>query len=1051
MIEEIQLPVCQSTKTKTNSHIMTLPHWFKNITTLVAIMSISASTVCAELIQFNSLPDEASRTDLCGEWKFKYIPAQKTSGKKQKSSESEEGQDTTGDKPQNAGKDEDFIKPSFDVSSWKSITVPGHWELQGFAQPKYADELDEGLGLYRRTFKATRPTNGSRVYLRFEGALFGYAVFVNGKRLGEWNSGFQPATFDITDALQPGSAENVLAVRIYTRSRGWDFNAMDCWSISGIYREVSLYTLPANHILDHTVTTTLESDGSATIAVQAKAKKAAEIEVRLIAPDGSVAGKTNLKLGNDGQGKGSFKLAKPALWTAETPTLYRMELDLREGNVVVQKISNRVGVRQISVDNGVFKINGQPVKLRGVNHHEIWPEGRVATFERMKKDLTLMRAANINFIRTSHYPPHPSLLTLADEMGIYVDCEIPFIHGRRNLKDPNFQPDLDERARAGVGRDKNHASVIFWSLGNENPINTLGSNVGKLVKELDPTRPITFPTIGSYFRNNWQNLPEHMDIYAPHYPSGSTVRDYATQLKKPFVATEFSHMRGISRGGKGLQEAWDAMLVAPNSAGGAIWLFQDQGILRTTDDASKVANADQFVWLDESRYFDTNGYFGVDGIVYSDRTPQLDYWLVRKVYAPVRIEVEGGNLVASPEGFAVQIENRNDFLSLKGYNIRWKISRNGQSITEGTLPLSAVPHATEKIVVPAKVPADAGDDVLTLELRCIDPAGTCINERTWRVPTNTTVSKNTVLLKTMPNRAPTSTIDDAFITAGNADWKLTVDRQTGQISLTDAKGTKLFTAAGPHVSRKLLITEVGKKRVNEKSYWQGELLTELKSLRTSVEKDKDQVIVVVGGEYLRPGHADQTIEGEVRFRLRSDNTIEVSYNYLPKNTKDSMVEVGYSVAVPSELSEFRWLGQGPYATYPGKDRQSEYGLHRLNRDDLYFPGNRRNTEFAMLTTPAGRGLWLSGKNLTVSVENRDSFTLWSHIADGARKNQSKEDPKDEGVDNKSDFKASSLKSISGTFTLTPLSEQWPTPLRRWCGNPGTSTQPFRPFLRSYDQ
>ena len=178
-----------------------------------------------------------------------------------------------------------------------------------------------------------------------------------------------------------------------------------------------------------------------------------------------------------------------------------------------------------------------------------------------------------------------------------------------------------------------------------NPVNPLGLNVGKLVKELDPTRPITFPTMGSYFRTNWQKFPEQVDLYAPHYPSGNTIADYATQLSRPIVATEYAHMRGISRGGKGLQDAWDAMWAAPRSAGGAIWQFEDQGLLRTAEDASKVPNADQMVWLDPHRYFDTFGYFGVDGIVYSDRTPQLDYWWVRKVYAPFKIVLAA----ASPE------------------------------------------------------------------------------------------------------------------------------------------------------------------------------------------------------------------------------------------------------------------------------------------------------------------------------------------------------------------------------------------------------------------
>ena len=175
---------------------------------------------------FNSVPQDGDRLSLAGEWRFRYVA----------------GAD--------AGKDEGFHRPDHDLAGWSSIKVPGHWEMQGFAAPKYAGDVVEGLGLYRRTFRLRKPADGGKVYLRFDGVLFGHVAWVNGRKVGEWNMGFNPVTYDVTDALLPGESDNVLAVRVSTRSRGWDFDTMDCWSISGIYRDVTLFSLPANHLLE---------------------------------------------------------------------------------------------------------------------------------------------------------------------------------------------------------------------------------------------------------------------------------------------------------------------------------------------------------------------------------------------------------------------------------------------------------------------------------------------------------------------------------------------------------------------------------------------------------------------------------------------------------------------------------------------------------------------------------------------------------------------------------------------------------------------------------
>jgi len=966
-------------------------------------------------------------TSLNGSWTFRYIP----------------GLD--------AGADERFVAPAFDTSAWKPIAVPGHWELQGFAEPQYADALQPGLGLYRRTFRTEKAWADQRVFLRFEGVLFGFAAFVNGKPVGEWASGFNPATFDITDALAPAGAENVLAVRVTTRSKGWDFDTMDCWSISGIYRDVTVFALPATHLQDLATRTALQPDGSAQLAIDALASGSATLTGRLRAPDGRVVQTFETALAADGRGAATVSVARPTLWTAESPSLYRLELELKSAGRILQRHATRIGLRQVTIEEGILKLNGTPIKLRGVNHHEIWPEGRVSTEANTRRDLQLMREANINFVRTSHYPPHPRLLDLCDELGLYVLDEVPFIHGRQHLTDPDFQDTLYTRARATVLRDKNHASVLFWSLGNENPINELGNNTGRYVKQLDPSRPIMFPTIGSYFAANYPKMADVQDIYAEHYPPLKRVRDHARDLRRPILFTEYAHQRGLARAGTAVQELWEEFYRSPRIAGGAIWMFQDQGLLRTAADASSVENGDLMAWLDDHRYYDTHGFFAMDGLVYSDRTPQIDYWLVRKVYSPVQIVGDALAVRPGAQTLSVSVENRHDFRSLAGFKLHWSLRQNRAELQHGTVTLSAAPRRTEPVALPVKLPATLGVDVYSLELRCEDDRGHQLYERTLRLDTGAAPGvRRTALLAALPQSEPALDITDSAIVVRRADYQLHLDRTNGHLSLVRPDGGIIVSAFGPHTGRHPTINDLGKTREREPQLWRGSLLDEVADLKTAARRLPEGIELTVDGTYPRPGKPEESVRGGYRLLATPSGAIEVSYRYAPVNATGEMLETGFALALPAAHSEFRWLGQGPYASYPGKDRHCEYGIFHLNRDDLHFPGNRRSVEFASLAAPSGTGVLLAGDGLTVDLENKDGATILSHLA-AVPGGYATNEGQGEKIDMSNRLAADQLRSIEGSFTLLPLSPAWPRPLATWQGAPSERVPVLKPFLRSYDQ
>ncbi len=984
--------------------------------------SISAHTVDVLPLR----PGEGAQS-LNGEWRFKYLPSI------------------------DVGADEGFFEPACDVSAWKTIPVPSHWELQGFAEPEYEDEVKEGTGLYRRTFRIDKPWQGQRVFLRFDGVLYGFRVYVNGKAVGEWASSFNPATFDITDALQPGEAENVIAVRVTTRSKGWNFDNMDCWALSGIYRDVTLFVLPEVHLKDYTAQTTLTPSGAARLHVDIVASASGTVSGVLLTPNGKSGEQFKLDLGPDGRGSTDVIVNQPDLWTAETPSLYRLQLDLKSGGQVVQRYTDRIGLRQITTDGGILKLNGTPIKLRGIDHHDIWPDaGRVASEEKMRHDLELIRAANINFIRTSHYP-HPGFVEMCDEMGIYVDEEVPYIHGRKWLKDPDYQEVLLNRARATVMRDKNRPSIIFWTCGNENPVTTLGNNTGRYVKALDPSRPFTFPTIGSQFEGFLGKFPENMELYAAHYPSLKQARHLSDTLQRPIVFTEYAHQRGLSRAGVSVQDLWEVFYHSPRIAGGAVWLFQDQGLLRTTADRNSVKDGDLMAWLDDHQYYDTHGFYAMDGIVYSDRTPQVDYWQVRKVYSPVQIAERVLKIEPGVQSLMLHVENRYDFCSLAGIRLKWSLLRNGLSLENGAVALSAKPKETETAPIPVHLPASLAADIYTFGLRCEDESGRSFYERSIRLdPAAAGDARWNVLRSALVKSEPVLEVSDPLISVIRANYHFQLDRHSGQAALFDTRGATIVGAFGPHVGRHPTINDLGKDREHEASIWRGDLMTELTELTTDARQTPQGIQITVGGAYSRPGKPEELIRGQYELLFEPDGAIEITYRYTPGGASGDALEAGFALELPATMSEFRWLGQGPYAGYPGKDRLNEYGIYHLNREDLYFPGNRREVEFASLANPSGAGILLAGARMTVDLENQDQTTILSQLSLVPGENGAREDKADvEKIGSR--LKVDSIKEIAGKFTLLPLDASWPEPLAKWLGPPSELAKPNKPFLRSYDQ
>ncbi|MFT4176993.1 MAG: glycoside hydrolase family 2 TIM barrel-domain containing protein [Luteolibacter sp.] len=987
---------------------------------IAATFSWSSLIAHAESIRVFPVQETGWTRSLNGEWFFKYIPSL------------------------DAGPDEGFSEPSFDVSAWKKISVPSNWEMQGFAEPKYDMKSDPGLGLYRRALHVPKEwRDGRRVCLRFEGVINGFEARVNGKKIGQsQGSAYTPDTFDITDELaEDHSAENVLAVKVSTRSPGWEYDMCDDWSLSGIFRDVTLFSVPALHVKDLTAISRVAPDGSAELSAKVEMNgPQAEVRGKLTAPDGTTVEEFDLTKENDVSHQTLVKLPKPRLWTAETPFLYTLRITVSDKGRPFQSIEQRIGIREISTEGGILKLNGRPIKLRGVNRHDLNPEvGRAVTEEMIRRDLEVMKRANINFVRTAHYPSHPSLMRLCDEMGFYVMCEVSFGKRGRHLKGAEYDENILSRVEPTITRDKNHASVISWSIGNENATKPVEQEAGRRAKELDPTRPICIPKTAPEFVKCYKEIEAHSDINAPHYPSNAELREFEKNLTKPLILTEYAHALGLAT--DRIQDQWEMLQTIPKFAGGAIWHFQDQGILRTSSDKVNRKKSTKSVWLDETRYYDTSGDDGADGIVYSDRSPQTDFWQVRKVYSPIQIVERRADVKVGERKVSVTLENRYDFISLAGAKLQWSFQRNGTKQAKGEIVLSAEAQKRETVEIPVNIPQDFGTDVFTLDLACLDHTGLQITERTIRL--DVAGQERDSWVKELASSGKTTVEDTATrVKIQNDRWTIRVERSNGEFTLTDRSGRTLISAIYPRCGRELTMTEGYTSR--KVGTWKMATLSKVLNPEVKVSEQGDRIQLSVSGTYPRPDEEGQSFVGGYRLEISATGVMTVSYRYVPTDAKGSLAEAGLTVVVPEDLTEFRWIGQGPYASYPGKDRLNEFGIFHLNREDLRFRGNRRQTELALLSTPAGEGLAMTSTPADISVERDGNRTSFSHNAVIGSLGNKIWAPE-------TTVEVSRSPTIEGTFSLLPLDATWPQAFVNWFGEPSASEEAYHPFYHSYDQ
>lgn len=1001
---------------------------------------VSSFSDPAATTYFYPVRDRMAVTSLNGTWKFKFIG----------------GLDIP---PSLAG----WELPGYDAAGWDDIRVPGNWETQGFKRPEYR-WIAECTGLYRTSFKYDKAWRGKHVIIRFDGVHFGYELFVNGHKAGEWGSAHNLRQFDITPWLRPDAA-NVVAVKVNTRSMGWEFDKNDCWAIAGITRDVELFALDNTYIEDVTFTSDITKSKDALIKIK--------VDVAHFAPDGGQYTLTASITDQQGRHIADFScptdtakktytfadsIVRPRLWTAETPCLYDLTVAIRRADgSPVQLSTERVGMRDVRVEGFNLLVNGTPVLVRGVCWNEIDPKlGRSLTYREFHRQLVKMKEANINCIRTAHYPFNPEFFNLCDEMGFYVINEVPFGHGDQFLRDKSYRPELLARAEATVRRDKNHPCVIVWTCGNENPYTSMVEDVVQYVKAKDPSRPRGIPLNAPKFADFIKRPSKNVDIYMGHYLNDRRIGDAVKTADKPIIMTEYAHSLGLSFGE--LEDKYARILKEEKLIGGCIWDWQDQGLLTDgtptkQEEKTQTGAVDgafalpinskvtQGVWLDSLRYIDTFGDQGTDGVVYADGHPQEDFFLVRKVYSPVAILTDSVTAGAANAVLKVDIENRFDFTPLNGYRAEWRLTNLNRTLGSGSVWLSAKPKSRQTLAVEAAVPADAINRDLTLCIEIVAPDGHVVYEKNvavdlpgGRIPF---ISAINALPKADGFKASASK-RAAKAKVGKAEFAVSAD---GTLTLSGPDGrTMTETPLLLRVGRKETVTSES-QAIKSRYFWTPYLLTpEIESFATS--KDTGGAVARLKCRWNRGEDTAQYVRGDVTVRMNANGTVRIDYTLSASDSaKNSFTDLGLALRFKPAYDTFRWLGMGPFASVPGKSAFNERASWRLHSADLHFNGNRSGVDIAALTG-GGVPMALYGAGGNIGIENAESSVVVSQNINAA-------DYGDKFNKPRKMLKAADVKNAKGSLTLMPVVTEAQKAVLTPVFGAYPEAVPEQPYLKSY--
>lgn len=897
---------------------------------------------------------------------------------------------------------ERFYEDTFDVAHWDDLAVPSNWQMHGYGHPHYTNVVypfpvdpphvptENPTGCYRRTFFVPAEWMQQYVTLRFEGVDSAFHAWINGQAVGYSQGSRLPSEFAISPYLQPGT--NSIAVRVYQWSDGSYLEDQDQWWLSGIFRDVYLLARPQVHLADFSVETQFAADNlNATLAVHAAIANTSTLHVctgkvtlaLLDASEQPVLLKEMESTFTVGAGEQTeldvqARVQAPRRWSAEDPYLYRLVLSIydHDGHLL-EVIPARVGFRTIVLQDGLFLVNGAPIKLKGVNRHEHHPDvGRAIPYAAMVQDVRLLKQHNINTVRTSHYPNDPRFLDLCDEYGLYVideadlECHGFFALHHRNKTDAledvsgtpaqwtsdnsAWQAAYVERAARMVERDKNHACVLMWSLGNEAFFGCNHEAMAAWIRAHDHSRLIHY---------EGDAAAKVADVFSTMYTSVADLVQLGqrTDLAKPHVLCEYAHAMGNGPGG--LTEYWDAIYRYPRLQGGCVWEWCDHGIRQRTADGQEY-----FAYGGDFGDEPNDGNFVIDGLVSADRVPSPGLLEYKKVIEPVNVEA-----LDVTRG-VLRIQNRYDFSTLNHLACAWSLAREGIVVQQGVLSLPEIPAQEARTVhIPFTLPANSAgwDYWLNLDFTL------AVDTRWAQCGHNVATAQFLVIARSSEqvyDAVPSSSklhyyIEDTSLCIQGPEMEVRFDTVRGMLTSWLYEGQQLIEA-GPRLTFWRATTDNDRGGFSRKSVANEWKSWGLHQLQYRIER--------VTWEIFATGNA-LTIQVVARIAPPVRNWgIMCTYTYTVYSSGDIVMQVegvpaaggprtlpriGLELRLPQQFEHVTWYGRGPGESYSDTKQANRVGLYTKTVDDLYTPytfpqenGNRSEVRWVSVADLRGTGL-----------------------------------------------------------------------------------------------
>lgn len=866
----------------------------------------------------------------------------------------------------------DFFKTDFNDKGWGQLSVPGMWELNGYGDPIYVNAgypwrnqfksnppeipiQNNHVGSYRREINIPADWKGKQIIAHFGAVSSNMYLWVNGKYVGYSEDSKLEAEFDITKYVKPG--KNLIAFQVFRWCDGSYLEDQDFWRFTGVARDCYLYARNAKQIQDIRVTPDLDNNyQNGSLQIDLNLTGNATVELQLTDKKKNTIATATVK--GNGKQSTTIQVTNPAKWTAETPNLYTLTATLKDGGKVLEVIPVRVGFRKVEIKNAQLLVNGKPVLIKGVNRHELDPDGGyIVSRERMLQDVKVMKEFNINAVRTCHYPDDNYWYELCDEYGLYVVAEANVEshgmgYGDATLaKDPQYALAHLQRNQRNVQRSYNHPSVIIWSLGNEAGFGPNFEACYTWIKNDDKSRPVQYEQA----RTN-----DFTDIYCPMYLGYERSESYSQgDTPKPLIQCEYAHAMGNSQGG--FKEYWDMIRKYPKYQGGFIWDFADQSIRWKNKDGIEI-----FAYGGDFNAYDaSDNNFLNNGVFCPDRKPNPHAYEVAYYYQ---------NIWAEPKNLAegtINVFNENFFADLSNVYAEWQVLANGKAVQSGIISdIKAEPQETTVLKLSYDLnKLNLGKEILiniSFKLKNADkllPAGFTIaheqmafNEYNFaELAPKTSINPNTAAV------APVIVDNDyRFLKVKGADFHIEFNKHDGLLCKYDVKGLAMLTDGGklsPNFWRAPTDNDMGAQLQNKYSVWKNPRMR----LDTLIYNVKDDVAEIETVFSIRSVHARLFLN----YQIDHAGNIIVSQRIETSDTAKiaEMFRFGMQMQMPKSFDKVEYYGRGPYENYSDRNNSSKVGLFHQTVAEQYYPyirpqetGNKTDVRYWKLLNNGGNGL-----------------------------------------------------------------------------------------------